>query len=195
MDKVTCNIKQLKNLSCRCQHCEKTFVFKNSLKKHLEKGRCAVLKQHLNVPRRSQSQLQQQQHEHEQQQQQLLDDQDPLEAQLRALHDQGSGLSPQGSLINVESGLPTKQQPQQPQLPPQQPSLVLVRPDDAARLDADQLPPGMVVVQPQQQRQEEENDLLEGLERALEREPQRTEIGGRGGAFGGGGDCSAQVVF
>ena len=30
--------------SFRCQHCLKDFVFKNSLKKHLEKGRCAVLK-------------------------------------------------------------------------------------------------------------------------------------------------------
>ena len=31
--------------SYQCQHCEKKFVFKNSLKKHLEKGRCDVLKQ------------------------------------------------------------------------------------------------------------------------------------------------------
>lgn len=31
--------------SFQCQHCEKKFVFKNSLKKHLEKGRCDVLKQ------------------------------------------------------------------------------------------------------------------------------------------------------
>ena len=31
--------------SFQCQYCEKKFVFKNSLKKHLEKGRCDVLKQ------------------------------------------------------------------------------------------------------------------------------------------------------
>ena len=30
--------------SYQCHHCEKTFAFKNSLKKHLEKGRCDVLK-------------------------------------------------------------------------------------------------------------------------------------------------------
>ena len=30
--------------SYQCQHCEKNFAFKNSLKKHLEKGRCDVLK-------------------------------------------------------------------------------------------------------------------------------------------------------
>ena len=29
----------------RCDHCGKTFVFKNSLKKHTEKRRCVVLKQ------------------------------------------------------------------------------------------------------------------------------------------------------
>ena len=31
--------------SYQCSYCEKKFVFKNSLKKHLEKGRCDVLKQ------------------------------------------------------------------------------------------------------------------------------------------------------
>jgi hypothetical protein len=31
--------------SFQCQFCEKKFAFKNSLKKHLEKGRCDVLKQ------------------------------------------------------------------------------------------------------------------------------------------------------
>ena len=47
----------------RCQHCEKTFVFKNSLKKHLEKGRCSVLKQ---------QKLQQQQQQQQQQNEQAL---------------------------------------------------------------------------------------------------------------------------
>ncbi len=44
---------------CRCQHCQKTFVFKNSLKKHLEKGRCVVLK----LQKRQKEQDQIQQHE------------------------------------------------------------------------------------------------------------------------------------
>ena len=30
--------------SFQCEHCEKKFVFKNSLKKHLEKKRCEALK-------------------------------------------------------------------------------------------------------------------------------------------------------
>ena len=28
----------------QCEHCDRKFVFKNSLKKHLDKGRCQILK-------------------------------------------------------------------------------------------------------------------------------------------------------
>jgi KRAB domain-containing zinc finger protein len=36
--------------SHHCQFCDKKFVFKNSMTKHLEKGRCDVLKQRSNTP-------------------------------------------------------------------------------------------------------------------------------------------------
>jgi len=153
----------------RCQHCDKTFAFKNSLKKHLEKGRCAVLKQSSGPPVQAQAYPQRkgQGQGDSTSNEAAAPAADPLEAQLRALHDQETAVGKEETTTTMRKTTP---------------SLVVLRAGDAALLDADQLPPGMMVVQRDGGETPTQQPLLDSLECALRPD----DPGGRG---------AAEVVF